>query len=49
MKRIVGGYDLRKLWEEMQGLKPDEGGFIIFDFERFKRVHDIVPDATAPE
>lgn len=49
MKRIVGSYDLGKLWEELQEYKPDENGNILFNFERFKRVHDIAPDAKAPE
>ena len=49
MKDLVGGYVLRKLWEELQACKPDERGVIIFDFGRFKRVHDIAPDAKAPE
>jgi hypothetical protein len=45
MKDTVGGYELRKLWEELQQYKPGENGSIIFNFERFKRVHDITPDA----
>jgi hypothetical protein len=49
MKNIIGSYHLRLLWLDLQKLKPDENGNIIFNFERFKRIHDIAPDATAPE
>lgn len=49
MKNIIGLYHLRLLWLDLQKLKPDENGNIIFNFERFKRIHDIAPDATAPE
>jgi hypothetical protein len=49
MKEIIGSYHLRLLWIELQKLKTDENGNIIFNFERFKRIHDIAPDATAPE
>jgi len=49
MKEIVGGYELRRLWEELQEYKADDNGIILFNFERWKRVHDIAPDATAPE
>ena len=45
MKLIIGVCELRKLWEELQEYKPDENGCILFNFERFKRVHDIAPDA----
>ena len=45
MKLIVGVCELRKLWEELQRYKPGENGSIIFNFERFKRVHDIAPNA----
>jgi hypothetical protein len=49
MIKLVGGYHLRLLWIELQKLKPDENGNIIFNLERFKRIYDIAPDATAPE
>lgn len=49
MKQIVGGYDLKRLWEELQKCKPDNNGFILFNFDRWKRVYDVAPDATAPE
>ena len=45
MFKIVGGYHLRLLWADIQKLQPDENGNIIFNFERFKRIHDIAPDA----
>jgi hypothetical protein len=47
MIKLVGLYHLRLLWLELQKLKPDENGNILFNFERFKRVHDIAADATA--
>lgn len=49
MKKLVGLYVLGKLWQELQGLTPDSNGIIRFNFERFKRVHDIAPDAIVPE
>jgi hypothetical protein len=49
MIKLVGLYHLRLLWLELQELKPDENGNILFNFERFKRVHDIAADATALE
>ena len=49
MRKLVGLYHARKLWEELQALKPDENGIIHFDFEQFKRIHDIAPDAIVPE
>lgn len=49
MKKLVGLYHLRLLWLELQKIKPDENGNILFNFERFKRIHDIAPDAIAPE
>jgi hypothetical protein len=47
LKNVVGGYVLGKLWEELQLCTQDERGFIVFDFERFKRIHDIAPGAKA--
>ncbi|CAG1021214.1 hypothetical protein MTYM_00841 [Methylococcales bacterium] len=49
MIKLVGLYHLRLLWIELQKLKPDDNGNILFNFERFKRIHDISPDAMAPE
>lgn len=49
MKKLVGLYHLRLLWLELQKIKPDENGNILFNFKRFKRTHDIAPDAIAPE
>jgi len=45
MFKIVGGHHLRLLWVDIQKLQPDENGNIIFNFVRFKRIHDIAPDA----
>jgi hypothetical protein len=45
MFKIVGGHHLRLLWADIQKLQPDENGNIIFNFARFKRIHDIAPDA----
>jgi len=49
MRKLVGLYHLRLLWSELQEIKPDENGNILFNFERFKRIHDIAPDAIVPE
>jgi hypothetical protein len=49
MKKLVGLYHLRLLWLELQKIEPDENGNILFNLERFKRIHDIAPDATAIE
>lgn len=49
MKHLVGGYELRKLWNELQALTPDENGIVHFNFRRFKYVADIADDAIVPE
>ena len=49
MINLVGLYHLRLLWIELQKIKPDENGNILFNLEWFKRIHDIAPDATALE
>jgi hypothetical protein len=49
MRKLVGLYHLRLLWSELQEIKLDENGNILFNFERFKRIHDIAPDAIVPE
>ncbi len=43
------GRYLGLLWKQLQGLQPDENGIIHFNFDYWKRVHDIAPDATVPE
>jgi hypothetical protein len=49
LRSLVGLYHLRLLWIELQTLKPDENGIVTFNFQRFKRVHDIADSAIAPE
>lgn len=49
MKHLVGGYELRKLWIELQSLPEDENGIVHFNFRRFKYVADLAPDAIVPE
>ncbi len=49
MIKLVGSYHTRKLYQELQTLKPDENGIIHFNFEQWKRIHDIAPDAIVPE
>ncbi len=49
MMHLVGGYELRKLWIELQSLPEDENGIVHFNFRRFKYVADLADDAIAPE
>lgn len=49
MRTLVGLYHLRLLWIELQRLYPDKNGFVTFNFQSFKRVHDIEDSAIAPE
>lgn len=49
MKHLVGMYELRKLWKELQVCKTDENGIINFNFKRFKYINDLADDAIVPE
>lgn len=49
MIKLVGLFHSRLLWHDLQKLTPDENGIIHFNFEQWKRMHDIAPDAIVPE